>query len=60
MIFKTFCGSAILDYQVALYLGLAFDPFGDVSWTVMYDSHGWNRLKTTATLLKKIIHNNII
>lgn len=38
---------------MALFLAFAFDPFSDVSWTVVYNCYGWNRLKTTFTFLNE-------
>lgn len=38
---------------MTLFPTLAFDPFSDVSWTVVYDCHGWNRLKTTINFLNE-------
>lgn len=53
MIVKCFRWSAILNYQVALFLAFTFDPFSYVSWTVANNCYGWNTLKTTFTFLNE-------
>lgn len=59
MVFKSFWLCTFLGNPVALFYVFSYHPFWEVFWTMVYDTNGWNRLKTGFFGLKLALRRNI-